>query len=271
MNNHDTTNGHATTTLTKMLPTVEAEKETMQAQPSAIQPSVCVCSLHPLAVEMLKDAITTAGAFEFRIRISTTFQQLLPRESGELLFLDGCCDNDWLKPALQWQKAGGKVLVLLSAVAAHPGKQLRALFLGVKGVIVATPTWHNEVGQAIRAVLEERLWIGREVLNEYVRRITVNLKKTTGGLDPLSHLTAREEQIMSLLLSGDSNKEIGSALGIAERTVKYHVSNILNKSQVSSRKELLEKMTKDEEFRGLSTLQRPKQLHFENQAEAEIL
>jgi DNA-binding NarL/FixJ family response regulator len=270
MSNNDT-NGSANTTPVKILPTVEAEKEIGQARPSAVQPSVCVCSMHPLAVKMLRDAITAAaGPLEFRIRISTTFQQLQPREQGELLFLDGCCDNDWLKPALQWQKAGGKVLVLISARAAHPGKQLRALFLGVKGVIVTSPNWHNEVGKAIRAVLEERLWIGREVLNEYVRRITFTLKKTSGNLDPLSHLTAREEQVMSLLLSGNSNKEIGSALGIAERTVKYHVSNILNKSQVSSRKELFEKMTEDEEFMGLSTLQRPKHLQIEMQAETEI-
>jgi DNA-binding NarL/FixJ family response regulator len=259
MNNQDT-NGSANMTTVEILPVVAAEKEILQVQPTVIQPSVCVCSLHPLAVEMLGNAITVAGAFEFRIRTSTTFQQLQPREHGELLFLDGCCDNEWLKPALRWHKAGGKVLVLLSANAAQPGKQLRALFLGVKGVIVAFPNWHNEVGQAIRVVMEGRLWIGREVLNEYVRRITFNLQKTSENLDPLSHLTTREEQILSLLLGGDSNKEIGNALGIVERTVKYHVSNILNKSQVSSRRELLEKVMNDEEFRGLGTLQRAKQL-----------
>jgi DNA-binding NarL/FixJ family response regulator len=269
MDNHDT-NGFAHSALEKVRPTPEPDKEIMQAQLSFARPSVCVCSLHPLAVEMLRDAIRAAGAFDFRIRTSTTFQQLQPREQGELLFLDGCCDNDWFKPALRWHKARGRVLVLISANAAHPGKQLRTLFLGVKGVIVASPNWRNEVGQAIHAVLEDRLWIGRDVLNEYVRRITLNLKKTSGNLDPLSHLTAREEQIMSLLLSGDSNKEIGNALGIAERTVKYHVSNILNKSQVSSRKKLLEKMTKDEEFKGLGTLQRPKCLPIETQAEVEI-
>jgi DNA-binding NarL/FixJ family response regulator len=244
------------------------EKETLPVQPGAVQPSVCVCSLHPLAVEMLRNAITATATFEFRTRVSTTFQQLQPQEQGELLFLDGCCDNDWLKPALQWHKAGGKVLVLLPTSSALPGKQLRALFLGVKGVIVASSNWHTEVGQALRAILEERLWIGREVLNEYVRRITFNLKKATGNPDPLSHLTTREEQILSLVLSGNSNKEIGNALGIAERTVKYHVSNILNKSQVSSRKELFEKMTKDEEFKALNA--RPRYLSMETQAKAEL-
>lgn len=254
----------------KILPTTEAKGGIGQNHSGPTRPSVCVCSLHPLVVEMFRDAITAAGAPEFRIRMSTTCQQLLPQEQGEVLFLDACCDNDWLKPALRWQKAGGKVLVLFAAHAAHSGRQLRALFLGVKGVIVTSPTWQDEAAQAIRAVLEERLWIGREVLNEYVRRITVNVKKMSGNLDPLSHLTAREEQIMSLLLSGESNKEIANALGIAERTVKYHVSNILSKSQVSSRKELLEKVKKEEEIRGLSIPERSNYLEIETQAEADL-
>lgn len=242
----------------------------MQAQSNAAQSSVCVCSLHPLAVEVLRDAITAAEAFEFRVRMSTTFYQLEPQERGEVLFLDACCDNDWLKPALRWQKAAGKVLLLFSANDAHPGNQLRALFLGVNGVVVISSTWHKEVGSAIRTVQEGRLWIGRDVLNEYVRRITVNLRKTSGNLDALSHLTTREEQILSLLLSGESNKGIGDALGIAERTVKYHVSNILSKSQVSSRKELREKMTKDEDFRGLSTLERSAAVQAETQTEVDL-
>jgi DNA-binding CsgD family transcriptional regulator len=248
---------------------IVGEKVLVQTQPDSAQPSVCVCSLHPLAAERLKDAVAAAGASQFKVRMSTTFHQLRPHEHGELLFLDGCCD-DWLRPALGWQKAGGQVLLLLSETASHPGKQLRALFLGVKGVVVACGNWHNEVGQAIRTVFEEKLWIGQDVLSEYVRRINVNLRKRLETPDSLLQLTAREEQIMSLLLSGDSNKEIGNALGIAERTVKYHVSHILSKSQVSSRRELLKKVTKDEEFKGLSTRQNLKAEQTGAQAGGEI-
>ena len=43
---------------------------------------------------------------------------------------------------------------------------------------------------------------------------------------------------MELLLRRLSNKEIGSILHISERTVKFHVGNILTKLQVTSRREL---------------------------------
>ena len=48
-------------------------------------------------------------------------------------------------------------------------------------------------------------------------------------------ITARERQILHLIAQGNANKEIGAALGIAEDTVKRHVSSILDKLQVNDR------------------------------------
>jgi DNA-binding NarL/FixJ family response regulator len=50
-----------------------------------------------------------------------------------------------------------------------------------------------------------------------------------------SRLTNRERQVYSLLKQGQSNKEIGSALHIAEATVKNHVHQVLEKLQVATR------------------------------------
>jgi DNA-binding NarL/FixJ family response regulator len=51
----------------------------------------------------------------------------------------------------------------------------------------------------------------------------------------LADLTAREREILALIAKGRSNKEIGGQLGIGERTVKTHVSNIFAKLQLSDR------------------------------------
>ncbi len=53
-------------------------------------------------------------------------------------------------------------------------------------------------------------------------------------------LTKTERRVLPMLLSFRSNKEIASALGISERTVKFHVSNIFRKRGVRRRAELFE-------------------------------
>lgn len=223
-------------------------------QSTHTEPGVCVCSLHPIAAQMLKDALEADGPPGFKTRLPMTWHDLAPQWLGEVLLLDGCGQVDWPKLALHWEKIGGKVVVLFPEDSAHPEKQLRALFLGVSGVVVTSTKWQGEILQAVRAVIDGGLWIRRDVLNEYVRRTSGQSRSKSREFDALEHLTAREEQIMGLLLRGDSNKEIGNALGISERTVKYHVSNILQKSQVSSRRELLNTLGKDEELKNLGPL-----------------
>ena len=52
-------------------------------------------------------------------------------------------------------------------------------------------------------------------------------------------LSAREREIMTLLLEGKTNKEIGDGLFISENTVKFHVRNLLQKTGCRNRNELI--------------------------------
>lgn len=58
-------------------------------------------------------------------------------------------------------------------------------------------------------------------------------------MTPLNPLSKREQDVVDLLLAGKSNKMIAHALGIAERTVEFHLKNIYAKHQVNSRMELV--------------------------------
>jgi DNA-binding NarL/FixJ family response regulator len=55
------------------------------------------------------------------------------------------------------------------------------------------------------------------------------------GTDRMSHLTARERDVLDELAHGRSNREIAKALRLAEKTVKTHVSSILMKLEVEDR------------------------------------
>ena len=62
-------------------------------------------------------------------------------------------------------------------------------------------------------------------------------------LDPL---TVREQEVLQLILSGKSNREIAGALFISENTVKTHARNIFSKYDVASRAELISTLLKNQ-------------------------
>jgi NarL family two-component system response regulator LiaR len=89
--------------------------------------------------------------------------------------------------------------------------------------------------QAIRCILKGQLWVPSEVLLAFVKQAKALLDTQ---LRNGSFLTARESEILQLLMRRLTNKEISSALDISERTVKFHVSNILGKLQLEDRRGL---------------------------------
>lgn len=79
--------------------------------------------------------------------------------------------------------------------------------------------------ECIRDVHEGKTRIPEQVVGQLANRLA---KKD---------LTPREMEVLRLLTSGKSNKEIGSLLNVSEGTVKVHVSHVLQKLNVSSRTE----------------------------------
>jgi len=59
-------------------------------------------------------------------------------------------------------------------------------------------------------------------------------------------LTIREQEVLQLILSGKSNREISGALYISENTVKTHIRNIFSKYDITSRVELISTLLKNQ-------------------------
>ena len=53
----------------------------------------------------------------------------------------------------------------------------------------------------------------------------------------MESLTSREMDILKFLAQGQPNKQIGSELGLSEKTIKHYITNILQKLQVRNRVE----------------------------------
>ena len=112
---------------------------------------------------------------------------------------------------------------------------LNAIGSGAKGYVFdAAPP--SEFAKAIRAVSEGSLWAPRRVLSMFVELAITQQKRMLYGANEV--LTDREKEILTLLVSGLSNKEIGAPLGIVERTVKAHIAKMMRKVGVHNRIEL---------------------------------
>jgi len=113
---------------------------------------------------------------------------------------------------------------------------LRLLHTGIEGIAVLSDRLEEKLPVAARTILAGNVCCPRPVLAEYVRQTKLLLNQQ---LRPYLSLSARENQILQLMLRRLSNKEIAGALGIAERTVRFHVANIFAKLRVSDRRRLL--------------------------------
>jgi DNA-binding NarL/FixJ family response regulator len=98
----------------------------------------------------------------------------------------------------------------------------RALQAGMRAYLTKD-VLHDELIRAIRAVHS-----GGTYLTAAVRAVLA------AGSSP-ADLSAREMEVLALIVKGKSNKQIGYILGIAEHTVKNHVKNILDKLHVDDR------------------------------------
>lgn len=89
----------------------------------------------------------------------------------------------------------------------------------------------KEFMDAIKEAFNDNIYIHPDILPQFNHRMVKNeiLKEN------VDDLTKREIQILQFVSKGMLNKEIASALGISERTVKNHISNIFKKIKVTDR------------------------------------
>src|SRR5215510_13569342 len=109
---------------------------------------------------------------------------------------------------------------------------LKAIASGSKGYVDEAAS-AAEFVQAIRVVHQGSVWAPRRVMSIFIDRVT----SSPGKIFPAGRVTFtdREKEVLELLVAGRSNREIGQALQIEERTVKAHVAKLMRKVGVQNR------------------------------------
>jgi DNA-binding NarL/FixJ family response regulator len=110
------------------------------------------------------------------------------------------------------------------------------LRLGVKGILTYEDA-RRQIVPAIAAVARGGVWVPRQILSAFIDGLVAPgpARPTPNGLS----LSRREKEVLDTVLESLSNKEIAGRLNISERTVKFHVSNLLAKFSVQRRADLI--------------------------------
>lgn len=107
---------------------------------------------------------------------------------------------------------------------------LQALRAGASGYVLKS-SQPEAIAASIMAVMAGERVMATVVANRVIEMLT----STAAPKDSYDGLTAREIEILKLLALGRANRQIGRQLGISEKTVRNHVSNIYQKLDMEDR------------------------------------
>jgi len=130
----------------------------------------------------------------------------------------------------------------LSGVEA--ARAIRAEFPNARIIGLSTYGGDEDIRRALQAGM--RAYLTKDVLHDELIRaihavhageiyLTAAVRTVLAAASLPADLSAREMEVLSLIVKGKSNKQIGYDLGIAEHTVKNHVKSILDKLGVDDR------------------------------------
>ena len=127
-----------------------------------------------------------------------------------------------------------RIVILTASIS--PSQMTEALKVGAAGVLMKTAATEL-LYQCIRSVAKGQYWVGRDVVGSLVEALATARRSEKAAGRPFG-LTMRELEVVQLIGEGCSNPEIAKRLGIAEDTVKHHLSRAFDKTGTSSRVEL---------------------------------
>jgi len=123
-------------------------------------------------------------------------------------------------------------------------RKIRSDFPAARFIVLTTYRGEDDIYQALDAGASGYLIKGmpRQVLLDAMRRVhrgerflPPQISQVLASRSPKAELSVREREVLSLLAAGKCNKEIATALNIAEITVKCHLSSIFARLNVTDR------------------------------------
>jgi DNA-binding NarL/FixJ family response regulator len=195
-------------------------------------------SSHPLLIHAVEKILADTKEYPYLPSVSNGEEAIRLTNLARLFLLDGCslrADLGLIAERCRASSPGSKFISLEAPGASADAGIIRLLHHGIEGFVELSETWKTELPQAIRSVLGGQYWVPPQILAAFFKQAQVlEQARSLRG----SSLTAREGEILRLLMRRLTNREISRLLAISERTVKFHVSHILGKFELEDRRGL---------------------------------
>ena len=151
----------------------------------------------------------------------------------DLLLLDINIPGGGLNVVAKISNLSPVTKIIMLTASEQEDDVVQALKAGARGYIVKGVT-ARELKTILRAVNSGEAYVTPTLAAALLSDFQVK-KSNAKQKDPFDDLTEREREILELVASGMSNKEIAAKLFLSEKTVKHHMTNILQKLHVSNR------------------------------------
>jgi DNA-binding NarL/FixJ family response regulator len=144
---------------------------------------------------------------------------------------------DGIEATRQIVQANPRINVLMVTMFEDDQSVFAAMRAGARGYVLKGAR-HDEMLRAIRAVGNGEAIFSPNIAARMMDFFAAGRRAAplaATGEDALAELTEREREVLALIAGGNTNADIAEALTISVKTVRNHVSNILNKLQVVDR------------------------------------
>jgi DNA-binding NarL/FixJ family response regulator len=194
---------------------------------------VVVADDHPLFREGVitslraNDDIQVVGQAEDAEAAVRLVREKLP----DLVLLDVTMPGGGISAAAKIAATCPATRIVMLTVSEDEDDLLAAMKAGASGYVLKGVS-ARELANAVRSVSGGDVYVAPALAWGLLREMSA-----PAPADPLAELSTRERQVLELVAAGHSNQEIGLKLGLAEKTIKHYMTNILTKLQVRSRVE----------------------------------
>jgi len=169
------------------------------------------------------------------IPVAIPVPELLSTEPLNYLVVDLHSDADGLKYIETIHRVRPDIRLVVIGPDGDDELVLRSIIAGARAFL----NLHEDpemVRKAIDVVAEGSIYAPRRLLSKLIDWL---LRDPDSNIAPATpQITAREHQVLELLLEAHSNREIASRLGIQERTVRAHLGRLMRKAGVDNRVKL---------------------------------